>query len=196
MMMGNNKEMNKVKKVIFGLSLLCLLIFASAGSGEIVDRIVAIVNDDAITLSELEEEVAPLAHELLVARSDPEEKRRILFKLRQDILERMIERKLANQESKRLGISVSELEIDRRIERIKSQNFFTDDELRQALATQGFTLEEYRVRVKDQILRYKIINQEVKSKVAITETEIQHYIEENRDLYGGERKFHLRSILV
>jgi len=178
------------------LAPVILLLWASAGNCELVERLVAIVNDDAITLSELDEAVAPYEKEIGKSSYGQDEERQMLLKARQEILSRMIDQKLTDQETARLGVLVDDTEVDRRIEQIKNEHSFTEEELKNALSGQGFTMEEYRKRIKEQMLSIKLINLEVKSKVAITEDEIREYYEKHQDLYGSKAKYHLRSILV
>ncbi len=185
-----------VKVFITSLVLPWFLSWTVAVHGELVDRIVAIVNDDAITLSELNEALEPYAKQIRNSLYGPEEERKMLSKVRQDILDRMIEQKLTDQETKRLGVSVQERELDQRIEQIKSEHFFTEEELKKALAAEGFTLDEYRRRIKEQMLGIKLINLEVKSKIAITEEEIRDYYEKHMDAYCEKKEYHLRTILI
>jgi peptidyl-prolyl cis-trans isomerase SurA len=185
-----------MKVLVTGLIPAWLLLGAVAGRGEVVDRVVAIVNGDVITLSELNEEAQPYAQKIRDASYGPEEERRMLFKLREEILNKMIDQALTDQESKRLGISVAESEVDQRLENIKKEKFLTDEDLRKALATEGYTLEDYRKKMKEQMLRMKLINVEVKSKIAITEKEIRDDYDKNKEQYQEKNEYHLRTILV
>lgn len=191
-----NKPTVAKKAFIPVLILLWLLLGAAAVCGELVDRIVAIVNDDTITLSELNEALGPYAGQIRESLYESEKKRKMLFKLREDILNRMIDQKLTDQESKRLGVSVHEGEVDKRIEQVKREHFFTEEELKKAIAAEGYTLEEYREQIKEQMLRIRLINVEVKSKIAITEKEIRDYYEKLKEAYQEKKKYHLRSILI
>ncbi|MBW1740055.1 MAG: SurA N-terminal domain-containing protein [Deltaproteobacteria bacterium] len=167
-----------------------------AGDTKLVDRIVAIVNDDVITLSELNKALEPYAKQIRSADYPPEKARGMLFKLRQDILNRLVDQKLTDQETERLHVSVDDKEVDQYIERIKSEHFLTEEDLRKSLAAEGYTLEEYRKRIKEQILRIKLVNIEVKSKIAITEKDIRDYYEAHKEDYQGVQKYHLRTILI
>ena len=179
------------------LIILCSLASGVlAGYAELTDRIVAIVNDDVITLSELTEALKPYVLQIREAHYPPEEEREILFKLREEILNKMIDQNLTDQETERLHVSVGDREVDQQIEQIKSEHFLTEEELRKSLAAQGHTLEKYRKRIKEQILRMKLINIEVKSKIAITEKDIQDYYTEHKEDYQGIEKYHLRTILI
>jgi peptidyl-prolyl cis-trans isomerase SurA len=182
--------------VVF-LIILCSLVSGGvAGYAELVDRIVAAVNDDAITLSELNDALEPYVQQIREAPYPPEARREMLFKLRQDILNKMIDEKLTSQETERLHVSVDAREVDQHIEQIKNEHFLTEEQLRKSLAAEGYTLEEYRERIKEQILRIKLINIEVKSKIAVTEKEIREYYEEHKEDYEGVTKYHLRTILI
>ncbi len=184
-------------KAFMGLIIsLSLLSWTGAGHSELVDRIVAIVNDDVITLSELNKAIEPYAKQIQSAPYGPDEKRQMLLKVRQDMLDNMIGQKLTDQEGNRLGISVAESEVDRQVEKIKSERFFTEKELRRTLHAEGYTLEEYRRRIKEQLLGIKLINLEIRSKIAITEEEIRGYYENHQKDFGGTSKYHLSTILV
>jgi len=169
---------------------------AVAGYAELADRIVAIVSDDVITLSELNEALEPYVQQMRQAHYPPEVRREMLFKLRQDILNKMIDEKLTYQETERLHVSVDDREVDQQIEQIKSEHFLTEEELGNSLAAEGYTLEEYRKQIKEQMLRIRLINIEVKSKIAVTEKDIRDYYKEHKEGYQGIQKYHLRTILI
>jgi peptidyl-prolyl cis-trans isomerase SurA len=166
------------------------------GHAEMVDRIVAIVNDDCIVLSELDEAVSPYAEQIRGADYPPEVQREMLFRLRQDLLNKMIDQKLTSQESEKLNVLVDDREVDKQIEQIKSQYLMTDEELRASLAKEGYTLEAYRDRIREQMLQMKLINIEIKSKIAITEKEIQNYYEAHKSDYKGAKRYHLYTIVI
>ena len=176
--------------------LSSLALGAAAGYTELVDRIVAIVSDDAITLSELNEAYLPFTQQIREANYPPEVEREMIFKLRQEVLNKLIDQKLTDQETERLQVSVNDKEVDQRIEQIKSEHFLTEEDIRKTLAAQGHTLEGYRERIKEQLLRVKLINIEVKSKIAVSGKEIQDYYEEHKEEYQGGQKYHLRTILI
>lgn len=180
----------------FLIILCCLVSGAGTGFAELVDRIVVAVNDDVITLSELDEALAPYVQQIREDHYPPEARREVLFKLRQDLLNKMIDEKLTTQETKRLHVSVDDREVDQQIEQIKSEHFLTDEDLRKSLAAEGFTLEEYRMRIREQMLRIKLINIEVKSKIVVTEKDIRDYYEEHKEGYQGVLKYHLGTILI
>jgi peptidyl-prolyl cis-trans isomerase SurA len=196
----DHEFMKRAKHFVIYSIFYCILglpIIATGSKGaEVVDRVVAVVNDDIIALFELNEAVKPYTDRIEALGYPLEKKRRVLFKVREDILNQLIDKKLTDQEIKRTNITVTEKEIDSAIERFKESGFHTDEELREALARQGLTMEAYRKRVKDQILRSKLLNIEVKSKIVITRKDVEAYYESHMDQYGGEKKYHLRNIIM
>ncbi|THB75341.1 MAG: parvulin peptidyl-prolyl isomerase [Desulfobacteraceae bacterium] len=175
--------------------VLGLTMAFAASHAEVVDRIVAIVNDDIITLSELDSAIQPFLVKLNAENYPPEKKKKIAFKLRNDILERMIERKLTDQEVRRYNIRVSESEIDQSIERFKKAQSITHEELLAALEQDGLTYEDYRDRMRKELVRPKLINRTIKSKVIVTDEEIKAYYDENSKDFQGTSKYHLKNII-
>jgi peptidyl-prolyl cis-trans isomerase SurA len=161
-----------------------------------VDRIVAVVNEDLITLYDLNQAFEPYEANIKALGYSPEKEREALFKLRADLLNRIIERKLTDQAIKRNNIEVSEKEIDAALERIKEGRSLTEEDLRAGLAQQGLTIEEYRKNLKQQLLRNILVNREVKSKIVITEDEIKKYYDAHSEKYAGETKYHIWNIFI
>ena len=177
------------------LFLVFLLFSTAAVRAVVVDRIVAIVNDEVITLSELDEAAAPLYRRLLPRVNDPVEREALIRKIRRQVLKQMIDERLLRQEAERLGIKVSPEEIDRFLARFKEQNNLTEEKFQEFLAAQGLTLQEYRQRVAEQIKRLKLVQGRLQERVVITDEEIEKYYRE-RYLKGGETKYELAAIIV
>ena len=183
-------------KYTFFVYMLALMIPIKGYSAKIVDRIVAVVNDDIIPLSELNQATKPYSEKIMSLNYTQEKEREMLFKVRDDILNELINRKLTDQEIKRAKINITEKEIDLNLERIKENSFLTDEELRKALSQQGLSMEEYREKLKDQLLRTKLVNIKIRSKIVITEEDIKSYYEKHYNQYKGEEKYHLHNIIM
>ena len=185
--------------VLLHTFLLCMFNFyliPGAEGTETVDRIVAIVNNDVITLYELNQSLQPYAERIKTLGYSSNQEHTMLFKVREEILKKLIDEKIEDQRIKRLNIVVSEQEVDRTIERIKENNYLTDEEFRAGLKAEGLTIDKYRERLKAQLLRSKLINREIKSKIVITNEDIKTYYDSHSEKYGGETKYHLRNILM
>jgi len=188
-----------MRKIILLFSILIFLsgFHVSVGlcGAEVADRIVAVVNEEIISLSELTRAVQPYADKIKSRNYSLEQEREMLFKVREDMLEQIINRKLTGQASKKYKLSVSEKEIDNALERFKEANSYTDEDLRSALAKDNISMQEYRDKIRENILRSKLLNIEVKSKIVITRDDIRSYYEKHKEMYQGEKSYHLRNIV-
>jgi len=189
----------KINRILFCITCItvALCTFPPLAVGaHLVERIVAVVNDDIITLSELNTALTPFAGKIKSSGYTADKERKMLYTVREQVLNQLIDETLTKQEVKRANINVNEMEIDAMIERIKEVRFYTDEEFRVALNQQGFTIADYRTRLKEQIMRSKLVNKEVKSKIIITQDDIKTYFDSHADNYAGEKKYHLRNIIM
>lgn len=168
----------------------------AAAEAAVVDRIVAVVNEDVITLYDIETLMRPLSQNIKAQRLPPEREMQAVAKLRDEMLSNLIDTKLTEQEVKRYNITVSEEEVENYIRQLKQRRSTTDEQLRALLAEQGMSLEDYRKEVKLQLQRTKLVNREVRSKVVITEADIKAYYEKNKAKYGGGTRYHLWNLFV
>ena len=182
------------------LLALCLVLFGfiqtSSGHAELVDRIVALVNDDIILQTDLDQALKPLRRNLKQQGYSEAQQRAFLADKRPAVLEKLINDKLTDQQAKRLDIEVADKEITATIDRIKNLNKLSDDELRHMLEMDGINFDKYREELKEQLLRQKLVNWEVKSKIVITDADVRAYYEKNADRYKGKVQYHLRHILL
>ena len=187
---------------MFGLKYMVFFIWvgmvgiATSHGAEIVDRIVAVVNDDIITLNDLNHALKPYMNQIKSMGYAPEKEFDVSAKLQKDILDRLIDQKLTDQEIKKARLEVSDEDVDGAVERIKEKNFYSDADFRKALAAEGLPFEEYRKNMKEQILRSRLVNREVKSKIVVTEQDVKAYYEAHSEEYGREQKYHLRNIIM
>ena len=170
--------------------------FAGAQQSELIDRIVAVVNSDIITLYDLNRAFRPYDANIKALRYPEDKERQTLFQVRSDVLNQLIDAQLADQQTKHAQITVSQQEIDTTIERMKAARSFTDEQLREGLAAQGITMEEYRKEIESQILRTKLVNREVKSKIVITNEDIKAYYDSHQDKYAGDKKYYLWNLFI
>jgi peptidyl-prolyl cis-trans isomerase SurA len=189
-------------KFIFVLTFitvfLCVgsFITGKAESREVVDRVVAVVNDEVILMSELNEALNPFLNRLQEYQYSQAEKEQLSYKLREDILNQLINERITDQQAKKAGIEITSREVDASIEKMKQTNRLTDEQLRAALSQQGLTLEEFKEKIREQILRSKLVSLEVKSKIVITKEDIENTFRKETEKYSETKKYHLRSILM
>lgn len=159
----------------------------------LLDRVVAVVNKEVITWSELYKIMESEASEEVKALKD-EERSKVFKSNEAAFLEKLIDMKLQIQEAGRLGIQVREEEVKEAIENIKNKYQMTDRVLEESLKKEGMTLEEYKKRLSAQILISQFINHQVRNKVVITDEHVKKYIEAYRENPAGEEEFRLRQI--
>lgn len=189
------------KKFFWGIFFVLLSVFITlsvsvALSAEVVDRIVAVVNDDIVRLAELDKAASPFEEQIRLKQLPPDMENEEVYKIRIEVLNNLIDEKLADQEIRNAGIFVDEREIDNAIEQVKAMNSYSDEDLRRALAASGVSMEEYRDEIKHQILRNKLVNIKVKSKIIITESDIKTYYDNHPEKYASKKKYLLSNILM
>ncbi len=168
---------------------------ASDGSGKpkvITNAIVAVVNDDIITLNNVNRE-AQSAFAETEKKSGLNESEKI--QIRRTVLDRLVEKKLTDQKIKELNIKVSEEEIRQAIDDVRKQNHINSQEaLIAALAAQDLSFEQYRSQLKEQIEKLKLVSMEVRAKVHVGEGEMRDYYAANMAKYSEDESFRARHI--
>jgi peptidyl-prolyl cis-trans isomerase SurA len=156
------------------LALSLYLALAGSALADVVDRVVAIVNDEVITLSEVNEEGKPLLQR--VAENVPaSELEDALQEARRTIIEKMIEKKIMLQEAVKAKISISDDEVQMALDRILEKNRTTVEKFREEIAKLGMTEAQYRENLKEQVLSSKLVSLEIRSKVIVPEEKIIDY---------------------
>jgi peptidyl-prolyl cis-trans isomerase SurA len=184
-----------MKKLHRFLAWAAILLFAAATPswGEIVDRVIAVVNDDVITQYELESTVA-----LVLKRygSDirPEDRERIAADARKALLDRMIEDLLLRQEAKRLGITVRDEEVNNTIQESLKRRKMSMEDLQQVLVKEGSSYEKYREATRSDLIKMRIMQREIRPRMSVTNEEIGLYYQEHRDEYEGKLRVRLQMI--
>jgi peptidyl-prolyl cis-trans isomerase SurA len=151
-----------------------LALGAGAAQARVVEKIAAIVGDSVILGSEIEEKAAPLLAEVARMPEAPKRAARAAA-LRREVLERLIDDELILQQGTELKLTVSSEQVDASIEEIKRQNNIDDDQLREALRAQGMSMAAYRADLKKQLLRFRVINIAVGSRVTISDDDVKTY---------------------
>jgi len=170
------------------------LIFHPVVLAEICNRVVAQVNNDVITLYELDNKIKELTGYDSGELKMKDEKKYI--ETRRKVLDLLVDEKIAFEKIREMGIEVTPGEIDEAIERIKESNQFTQEDLIARLKKQEVSFESYREEIKRQLERNRLINYEVKSKIVIREEEIKDYYSKNKDKFSIIAEVHLATIFL
>jgi len=163
-------------------AVLFLVLFFVPAQAEVVDRIVAVVNNDVITQSELDDE-AKGAYTHIDATLPPEQRQAMRQEVKGEVLDSLIDKLLVAQQAKTLKIKVTEKEIDEAVQQVLDRNRITKAQLLSSLAESGVNENIYRNTVRSQLLQNKLVAQELRNKVVITEEMARKEYERR---YGGD----------
>jgi peptidyl-prolyl cis-trans isomerase SurA len=167
----------------------------NAGKKFGLERVVAVVNDSIILQSELEARLVPVRAEAEQIQ-DPTERRRRLAKLSSQVLDEMTSEELIVQAAEAAKIEVDSSEVQAALDEIKQQNNLDDAGLAQALASQGYTVQGYRLDLRRQLLRLRAVNQLVAPKVQVTEDDVRSRYAELQRRSNAVSAVYLSHILI
>lgn len=171
----------------------------SAGSpagGMVLDRVVAVVNDEAVTLSEIQEEGQPVVRRIFQDFVGEERERR-LEEAQKRLLDDLIDRRLMYQVAKREGMLPSAAEIAGAIEELKRNNNATDDaQFRALLKAEGLTLEQVRRSVEERLAIGRLLARQIRSTIILSEDELVRYYQSQQEKYKREPSAEIRHILI
>jgi peptidyl-prolyl cis-trans isomerase SurA len=113
----------------------------------------------------------------IAAITNPTERSARAAALRREVLDRLVDEHLILQQANELKLSVSSEDVDRTIEQIKRDNGLSDAQLADELRKAGQSMSSYRQELKKQIMRLRVINIAVGSKVTVSDSDVQSYYE-------------------
>jgi len=163
-------------------------------AAEVCNRVVAVVNNDVITLYELNNRMKEMTG---VPVEELMQKNEAMYRdARQKILEVLIDERIAQAKIKELRIQVSERQVDNFLEKLKRDNQLTQEDLVAGLEKEGLSYEKYRERVRKDLERSQLVEYEVRSKIIIRDEAIQKYYEDHKGTFGVAEKVHLAGIFL
>ncbi len=187
--------MNRIRSLgILIVSAALIVLCLHRVSAEIFNRVVAIVNDEVITLYELNQKIKEITgREADDLRTQDESK---FLKTRRSVLALLIDEKIAREKIRELGIRVTSGQVDAAIEGLKQDYQWTHEDLMARLNKQGTTYEKYRDTIKEELERVRLIHFEVKSKIVIREEESREYYDSHLEQFSSEGQVHLAGIFL
>lgn len=150
--------------------LLAALLSLSGAEAAVVDRVAAVVNDEVVTLSQIYDLGGPFIEERVTSTGgDPFARRAAEL----EVLDQIILRKLIAQETRKLGLDVSEDEVAQGLERLAAQNGLTVDQLRQEIERQGLVWVDYRTEFKENLRQQKFTVNVIYPRIKVDEDELR-----------------------
>lgn len=186
-----------MKRILAGFLASMVICSSSAAFAEekVVDGIVAVVNGEVITMYELNRKMAPIMKQFngkALSAVDMEQ----IEKVREQILGRLINEIIIDQESKRLKVNVSDQDIDGEIKSIKEKGNFSDEEFERQLEMRKTNLADFKAKLGKNIRKHRLLSYKVNNKVVVTDEEIQAAWNSTQTDQGDVAKsVHLKLIL-
>jgi peptidyl-prolyl cis-trans isomerase SurA len=119
-----------------------------------------------------------------------------LKELYDELLTYLIDEQLIRQLARETGIRVTDADVDQAIENLRVQNNLTEEQLQQALESQGMSQAQYRSDLRKQLLRFKVMNERVRARVNITEEEVRARYEQKARETGSEIRFDVSHVVI
>lgn len=166
----------------------------TCNAGEVLDKVVAIVNDEPILQSELDKVLAAV-YAQYKKQFEGDDLYSKLDEARKEILNQLIEDKLIYQEAVELGLEITEGEIADQLASVKEQ-FGDEEKFNEFLSTQGLSVSKLEERLKQQVAIRKMHHYHVRSRVIVTPKEIENYYNENIKLFTAEESIKVRTITI
>ncbi|MEI8188648.1 MAG: peptidylprolyl isomerase [candidate division NC10 bacterium] len=163
--------------------------------GLVLDRVVASVNDEAITLSEVQEEGQPVIRKIFQDFVGPERERRV-EEAQQRLMDDLIDRRMMYQVAKQEGLTPSPAEVQGAIDELKRNNNVTDEaQFRALLKAEGLTVEQIRRSIAERLAIGRVMIRQVRSSIILSEDELLKTYQENKQKFQREPSAEIEHIL-
>jgi peptidyl-prolyl cis-trans isomerase SurA len=168
-------------------ALVALIASGRVSHAEVIEGIVAVVNDDVVLMSQLEERAAPLlaqaAQSSLSSGLEGEE----AFRVRRRVLNEMIDESLVSEQAAKMRIRVSSQEVDRALKNMARQNGLSWPDFLRAVEKQGYGLTRYRSELRRQLERFKVVQAKLQGRLRVSDREIEaYYVQQVRQAREGD----------
>lgn len=164
-----------------------------AGAREVLlDRVVAVVNDEAITQHELNEQRRGVLVQMREAKMTPPAP----DVLERQVLERMITERALMQFARETGIRVDDTTVERAIARVAQDNKLTADQFRAALQREGIAYAKYREDIRRELLLQRLRERDADARVNVTDAEVDQFLQTAAARGSGDTEYQLAHVLV
>jgi len=181
-------NLTTMKSVIVWVLLLC----SWQLQAQVLDTIVAVVEDDVILERELQEEVLTIVQRIQANKSEIPPS----HILRKQVLEKMIVDKLQRQLAEKAGINVSEEMLNNSVADIAQRNNMNVEQFREELAKQGMDYTAFLNNIRNEIIINQLRGREIGGRIKVTDREVDHYLETQDKIGDASIQYHLGHILV
>ena len=157
-----------------------------------VDRVVAVVNDEALTQYEVDDARRVVQQQMKQQKVEPPAP----DVLDKQVLERLITQRALLQQAKEEGVKIDDTQVERAIQRIAQENKLSADDFRKLLARENIPYAKYRDDIRNEMIVQRLRERDVDSKVQVTDAEVDQYLATLKAQNAGETEYRLAHILV
>jgi len=175
--------------------ILVIVLCAPTSSWSVEDAIIAIVNDELITLKDLKDYAQSKYVSLVAEGLSDAQIQEVMKDMEESGINKLIEDKLILSKANIIGVDVREAAVDERVNEVKAR-YGSEQSLINALVKNGATITDLRNKIRDQLKTKFIINHEVKSKIYVNPQEVTHFYDENQDQFSRGDQINLESIFI
>jgi peptidyl-prolyl cis-trans isomerase SurA len=165
---------------------------SSGGGGALLDRVVAIVNEEALTQHDINEQQRIVLQQMKSEKVAPPP----ADVLQKQLLERLITERVLMQFAKETGIRVDDVTVERTIQRIAQENKLSPEEFRKVLDREGIPYPKYREDIRREITVQRVRDREVESRIIVTDAEVENFLATVNAQVGGDVEYRLSHVLV
>ena len=178
--------------IAWALMLMCM----PAGA-EVIDKIIAVVNDEVITLAEFNAAFEPYRKNI-EENYKGDNKEEVIKQTKEAFLKQFIDSMLIEQEAKKAGggIIVKDEEVMEVLKDLLARQKSSMEDLLKKLSREGNSLESVKKDIKSQIMRTRLLRREIKSKIVVSDEEIGEYYDKHRQDYEGKEAVRIKQILL
>jgi len=157
-----------------------------------IDRVIAIVNDEALTQYDVGEQKRVVLNQMKAQNVTPP----ATDILEKQLLERLITERVLLQNAKESGIRVDDTQVERAVARIAQDNKLSADEFRKAVEREGITYAKYREDIRNEMIIQRLRDREVEARVNVSDAEVDHFLATQDAQSGGDVEYRIAHILV
>ncbi len=158
----------------------------------LIDRVIAIVNDEALTQYDINEQTRGVLAQMKAQKVTPPAQ----DVLEKQLLDRLITERVLMQYAKESGIRVDDTQVERTIARIAQDNKLTPEEFRKAIEREGVTFSKYRDEIRNEMIIQRLREREVEGRVNVSDAEVDLFLATLDSQSGGDVEYKIAHILV
>ena len=158
----------------------------------LLDRVIAIVNDEALTQFDVNQQKRVVLEQMKAQKVTPPAP----DVLEKQLLDRLITERVLMQVAKETGVRVDDTQVERTIARIAQDNKLSAGDFRKAVEKEGMPFSKYREDVRNEIMVQRLRDREVEGRVSVSDAEVDHFLATVASQAGGDVEYRLSHVLV